>query len=438
MKSYLKFMLCFLLLLFYSQTSSACCAGERLQVLPSSNNIPQNPIFLVEFSGIKSNLKKFKRLYLKDQRGNIIDLEIIEGYGKKEALANHRSYDHQNRFVILKPNEKLPRNAVVSIVIETGIAVDKRMNKELGRLMKKTWKVKHKTDKGNPYFGSEITGKYFGHFNSSASGHSISCSMKAVDNYEYLTSFPAHYSEEQKIKYPRKQEMLIELTDENGFKSIYPLKDGTFYFANGACYRNFSLPSRINKGETKEFTFEARLMDFSGNLSKDTRLIKFKMMRKKEEKKEKITHNGVDYYRDNNGCNNKLGPAKLNMEGRTWVNIGSKNNCTYLDVYFAENYADQMEKVSTGEKPSTGNLLEQNTPNPATKETSIGYHLSKEFRSAFLKITDLTGKTIQSIPLLKKGQNQIIVNCGNMRAGIYFYTLIIDGEVMATRKMVVD
>ena len=432
----------FLLLVFCSvQMTFACCVGDYLRVLPSSDYIAQNPVFLLEYSGIKIALKKYKRIYLKDQRGKIIDLEVIEGYGKGEVVTDGRYTDYQNRFVLLKPKKKLQRNTVVSMVIEAGVELDERMTREIERLQQKTWKVKYKTDKRDPVFASDIRGKYYGGFNSSASGHSVRFRMETIDNYKYVPSFPANYTEEQKLKYPRKSEMLIELTDEDGKKSIYPLKDGSFSFSNGTCYRNFSLPGRLKEGESIAYIFEARLMDFSGNISEDTRLINFKILNKPplKERKKKVTFNGIEYYVDQYaGCNSRLGPAKLTQNGRTWVNVGNEKNCTYVDVYFAETYARQRDKKTVVEIAATNNFLEQNIPNPVLGKTTIGYFLSSDSRDAFMKITDLGGRTIQSIPLREKGNSQIQINCSEMSAGIYFYSLSVEGEVMATKKMVVQ
>ncbi len=433
-----KFTILCLLIFCSFQMGFACCAGEQLRVFPSSDHIAQNPIFLVEFSGIKPNLKKYKRIYLKDQKGKQINLEIIEGYGNSERITNRQQYDYQDRFVLLKPEKKLARNAVVSMVVETGMEIDARMKIEIERLQKKSWKVKFKSDKRDPILGPEITAKYHGHFNSSASGHSIRLNMQAMDNYTYVPSFPANFTEERKLKYPRKPEMLIELKDEAGNKYIYPLSDGSFSLSNGACYRNFKLPNRIKEGEIMRYRFEARLMDFSGNISKDTRLIKINIKNKKREKRKKVTINGVDYYHDNSGCNNKLGPTTVSMDGASWINVGSKNNCTYLDVYLAVNSMDGKDEDLKAQKLVTDDFLKQNIPNPANKKTIINYYLAPDSKNAILKITDVSGRTVQSIPLPENGHQQVHVDCSEMSVGIYFYTLMVEGQIKETRKMILE
>ena len=329
----------------------------------------------------------------------------------------------------------------MSIVVQPGMKLDKRMTREINRLEKKTWTVKYKADKKEPVFASEITGKYYGGFNSSASGHSVGFQMEFMDNYKYVPSFPTNYTEEQKLKNPRKSEMIIELTDEDGRKSIFPLKSGRFSFSSGTCYRNFNLPVFIKKGESKEFHFEARLMDFSGNISENTRLINFKFLNKPplKEKKKKMTFKGVDYYLDQDvGCNSRTGPAKIYENGTKWVNVGNDKNCTYVDVYFAVNHSNPRNEKSENKISFSNNLLEQNIPNPVTDTTTIGYFLSDDSQNSFMKITDLSGRTIQSIPLEKKGKNQVQVNCLEMSPGIYFYSLMVEGEVKATKKMVVQ
>ncbi len=435
----IKNFLLIILFTFSLQTAYACCAGERLAVFPTSDYLSQNPIFLIEFSEIKKTYSDFYRIYLKDEKGNQIDLKMIEGYGGLKSESYNR--DWQDRYLLLKPEKKLRRNATVSIMVESNNNVGKRTEAVIKELEKKSWKVKLKVDKKSPKFGSEISGIYRGQFNSSASGHSISFSMKTLDNNEYKATYPPGFSEDRKLKYPMKSEMLIELTDEEGYKSIYLLKGDKFYLSNGACYKNHQLPAHIRDIDSKTFSFTARLVDFSGNKSKEPRSIKFKIINKKPEKRVRI-HNGVEIVYAHKNCNDKLSSKKLNMEGSTWKNIGTKNGCTYADVYLEERSDYKKSKKpnkinSTITKPGIGSL-EQNNPNPTSKTTTIPYYLSPNTKQAFIEIVDLSGKRIQTISLKEKGRSQVDVDCSDRSAGVYFYSLIVDGILIETRKMVVE
>lgn len=81
--------------------------------------------------------------------------------------------------------------------------------------------------------------------------------------------------------------------------------------------------------------------------------------------------------------------------------------------------------------------LEQNKPNPFYKTTAIGYTLPKNAVTALLNITDINGKTIKQISLNKTGAGLININAQLLNAGIYNYTLIVDGKAIETKKMVI-
>ena len=88
--------------------------------------------------------------------------------------------------------------------------------------------------------------------------------------------------------------------------------------------------------------------------------------------------------------------------------------------------------------PQTGDAasLEQNVPNPFTHTTSISYYLPQTVNTASLEITDVNGKSLQSIVLKDKGASQVTIDASNFAQGTYFYSLIVDGKTFATKRMV--
>ena len=50
----------------------------------------------------------------------------------------------------------------------------------------------------------------------------------------------------------------------------------------------------------------------------------------------------------------------------------------------------------------------------------------------------MTGKQVQNVPVLERGETNITVYANNLSAGMYIYTLVVDGRVAVTRKMVVE
>ena len=82
------------------------------------------------------------------------------------------------------------------------------------------------------------------------------------------------------------------------------------------------------------------------------------------------------------------------------------------------------------------NSLDQNMPNPFTESTKIKFYLAKEVSSAFIYIYNMNGVQLKSIELRQKGTGNIILNGGEFNPGMYLYSLIADGQVIDTKRMI--
>jgi hypothetical protein len=85
----------------------------------------------------------------------------------------------------------------------------------------------------------------------------------------------------------------------------------------------------------------------------------------------------------------------------------------------------------------TGSTLVQNQPNPFSESTTIQFNLNKEVQNAAIYIYNLNGEQEASYPI-QKGHNQIVVHKESLRPGIYIYSLITDGVVADTKRMVIS
>ena len=81
-------------------------------------------------------------------------------------------------------------------------------------------------------------------------------------------------------------------------------------------------------------------------------------------------------------------------------------------------------------------MLKQNNPNPFTENTVIEYVLPETVQSANLYIYDMNGTQIEQIPLTERGESSVTVNGGQLAAGMYLYSLIADGKVIDTKRMI--
>jgi hypothetical protein len=81
-------------------------------------------------------------------------------------------------------------------------------------------------------------------------------------------------------------------------------------------------------------------------------------------------------------------------------------------------------------------ILEQNVPNPFAEQTTINYILPDNTNKAQMLFYNLQGKLIQSVELVQKGKGQLNVFASDLSNGIYTYTLVVDGRVIDSKKMV--
>ncbi|MGQ0827312.1 MAG: tail fiber domain-containing protein [Bacteroidota bacterium] len=81
-------------------------------------------------------------------------------------------------------------------------------------------------------------------------------------------------------------------------------------------------------------------------------------------------------------------------------------------------------------------VLEQNVPNPFAEQTTINYFLPDNTGKAQLLFYNNDGKLIQSVDLTQKGQGQLNVFANDLSNGVYTYTLIVDGKIVESKKMI--
>ena len=83
-----------------------------------------------------------------------------------------------------------------------------------------------------------------------------------------------------------------------------------------------------------------------------------------------------------------------------------------------------------GDRPVIG----QNYPNPYLNETVIEYYLPKSIHSAEIQFNDVSGKLIKMVRV-QTGKGQINVKAQDLPQGNYTYSLVVNGEIVDTKKM---
>jgi len=82
-------------------------------------------------------------------------------------------------------------------------------------------------------------------------------------------------------------------------------------------------------------------------------------------------------------------------------------------------------------------MLEQNIPNPFTNETVIKYTLPQEVNTAYMAVYDLSGKQVTRFVLNPRGSAALTITSEKLAAGMYIYSIIADGVILDSKRMVV-
>ncbi len=80
-------------------------------------------------------------------------------------------------------------------------------------------------------------------------------------------------------------------------------------------------------------------------------------------------------------------------------------------------------------------ILDQNVPNPFAEQTVINFSIPETVKKAQIHFYDGQGKLIQSVDVVDRGLGSITVFGSDLSTGVYTYTLVADGQAVATKKM---
>ncbi|MGC3944778.1 MAG: fibronectin type III domain-containing protein [Chryseolinea sp.] len=82
-------------------------------------------------------------------------------------------------------------------------------------------------------------------------------------------------------------------------------------------------------------------------------------------------------------------------------------------------------------------VLTQNYPNPFESGTTIEVNISRSVRVARITVSDITGRSMQSIEVEGRGPTSVAVSAEGLNSGVYIYTLMTDGKVVGFKRMMV-
>ena len=102
----------------------------------------------------------------------------------------------------------------------------------------------------------------------------------------------------------------------------------------------------------------------------------------------------------------------------------------------SNNYRSARYGNSQGDATIEEAILYQNNPNPFTADTEIEYQLPVTTKQASLYIYNMNGLQVAEYPITTFGGGSVVVTGGNLEAGMYLYSLIADGQVIDTKRMI--
>lgn len=81
-------------------------------------------------------------------------------------------------------------------------------------------------------------------------------------------------------------------------------------------------------------------------------------------------------------------------------------------------------------------VLNQNVPNPFAEQTTITYNVPVSVGKAQLIFFNTNGQVIQTVDIKTRGKGKVNVFASDLSSGLYNYTLVADGKVIDSKKMV--
>jgi hypothetical protein len=113
--------------------------------------------------------------------------------------------------------------------------------------------------------------------------------------------------------------------------------------------------------------------------------------------------------------------------------IIAMNNCCASNSRTQNPSLNQTDLTLTN---SESIVLNQNVPNPFAEQTTITYNLPQSVQKAQLLFYDANGKLIKAVDLTERGKGQINVFANDLSNGIYSYALVVDGQIIDTKRMI--
>lgn len=82
-------------------------------------------------------------------------------------------------------------------------------------------------------------------------------------------------------------------------------------------------------------------------------------------------------------------------------------------------------------------IINEPYPNPAIDQTIFEFELPNSSGRYTLDVYDLLGNHVKELPL-NPSEKRVVLNVSDMRPGVYFYAVSLEGNALITRKLIVS
>lgn len=93
------------------------------------------------------------------------------------------------------------------------------------------------------------------------------------------------------------------------------------------------------------------------------------------------------------------------------------------------------EPIDVTLEPPASSELGDAKPNPFPQQVEIPFFIAEDAASAVIEFRDIFGRTLKAIEIQDKGYGSLAVQAASMPNGTYLYSLVVNGELMDTKKM---
>ena len=143
-----------------------------------------------------------------------------------------------------------------------------------------------------------------------------------------------------------------------------------------------------------------------------------------------ILANGQSTDEEFSGHYTTAGKHGTSMVEYTFFNAADENqNVKIVAKYWAS-------PTGIAEDAMNGGSISDVYPNPATTSVNLDYNIPAEVDFAKVQIVNLLGSVVKESNI-NRSANKLTMDVSDLQGGIYFYSVLVNGDVYKTKKLVI-